>query len=510
VQSIRFGRWIIASLAPCAALLSTAALAQTAGALKFDDLKGWWAADPVHAGEASHIALYFPEDGTPRAQLSLPDIGAYDIALGTVTITGNSLDLRPLSFPLTYDAGSATLRGYLPKDAVPVYRVPIEFRRGKPLLKPAPPQWQGASPKQKWSVQVGGPIWAGLEYDAVNGLLFVGNDAGVLHAISGDGTVRWKFETGKPIKARPAAIGSHVYVSSDSGYLYKLDARSGTEVWRSKVDDGSPPRIPVTEKDTRWDRYGSGIVADATQLYVVSRDRHLYALDIATGKPVWKVAANDIMTATPVRYRDLVVIADFAGKVMALDVRNGRLRWTYDAQLAVPGDLVVDGDQVLVGSRTYELIALDAANGRERWKHYYWFSWIESPPVVHDGTIYTGSSDATQVYAIDSRSGRLRWKTAVPGFAWARTAVNDDIVVAATVGAGAYPGFRSGSLVALDRKTGAVRWVHLDPPSQPVASAHADWGFAASPIIAGNVVFAADLDGRVHAFSAGADGTEPP
>jgi outer membrane protein assembly factor BamB len=494
----------------CATLLSSVSLAQTAAALTFKDLEGWWSADPVHAGETSHLALHLLDDGTPRALLSLPDIGAYDIALGTVAITGNSLDTQSLSFPLTYDAASATLRGYLPKDAVPIYLVPIEFRRGQPLLKPAPPEWEAARPAKKWSVQLGGPIWAGLEHDAASGLLFAGDDAGVLHAIAKDGTVRWKFETGKPIKARPAAIGAHVYVSSDSGYLYKLDARSGTEVWRASIDSGSSPRIPVNGKDTRWDRYGSSIVADSKRLYVASRDKNLYALDIVTGKQAWKAAASDIMTATPARYRDLVLIADFAGKVVALDARDGKVRWTYDAKLGVPGDLVVDGNRVLVGSRTYDLIALDAASGRERWKHYYWFSWIESPPVVRDGTIYTGSSDATKVYAIDSRSGELRWKTAVPGFAWARTAVNDDLVVAATSGTGAYPGFRSGSLVALDRKTGAIRWVHIDPPSQAVVSAQRDWGFAASPVIVGDVVYAADLDGRVHAFSAGADGTEPP
>ena len=503
-------RLLTAAFLHCAVLLSTAAPAQTPGPLTFKDLEGWWSADPVYGAESSHIALHLLEDGAPRALLSLPDIGAYDIALGTVAITGNSLDTQPLSFPLTYDAASDTLRGVLPADAVPVYRVPIEFRRGTPLAKPAPPEWKAARPGKKWTVQLGGPIWAGLEYDAENGVLFAGDDTGVLHAIARDGMVRWKFETGKPIKARPAAIGAHVYVSSDAGYLYKLDARTGTEAWRARIDAGAAPRIPVTEKDTRWDRYGSGIVADAKRLYVASRDKNLYALDIASGKPLWKFTASDIMTATPVRYRDLVLIADFAGKVVALEARDGKVRWTYDAKLPVPGDLAVDGDRVLLGSRTYELIALDAASGRERWKHYYWFSWIESPPVVRDGTIYTGSSDATKVYAIDSRSGKLRWKTAVPGFAWARTAVSDDLVIAATSGAGKYPGFRTGSLVALDRKTGAIRWVHIDPPIPAADRPHQDWGFAASPVIVGDVVYAADLDGRVHAFGAGADGTEPP
>ena len=135
MQSRGARRLLTVAFLHCALLLSTATPAQTAGALTFKDLAGWWSADPVHAGQSSHIALHFLEDGTPRALLSLPDIGAFDIALGTVAITGNSLDTQPLSFPLTYDAASGTLRGFLPADAVPIYRVPIEFRRGTPLCR---------------------------------------------------------------------------------------------------------------------------------------------------------------------------------------------------------------------------------------------------------------------------------------------------------------------------------------------------------------------------------------
>jgi outer membrane protein assembly factor BamB len=207
-----------------------------------------------------------------------------------------------------------------------------------------------------------------------------------------------------------------------------------------------------------------------------------------------------MMTATPALYRDTVLFADYEGIVQAVGAGDGKQRWTYDAKLPVAGDLVVDADRVFVGSRTYDLIALDAANGKELWKHYYWFSWIESPPVVRDGVVYTGSSDGVGVFAIDARDGKLRWKAAVPGWAWPRTAVSDQLVVAATVGMGAYPGSRAGSLVALDRATGAIRWLYLDPPGAETVARRAEWGFAAAPAMADGVVYAADLQGRVHAI----------
>jgi outer membrane protein assembly factor BamB len=326
----------------------------------------------------------------------------------------------------------------------------------------------------------------------------------VVNAISAQGKPLWKFETGKPIRAQPTLIGKHLYVHSDSGFLYKLDAKSGKQVWRARVDNGSAPRIPTNDEKTRWDRYGSSVVSDGRKLYIASRDKNVYALDINSGREAWRVAAADIMTATPALYEDLVIFAAFDGKVQAVSAKDGSPRWSYDAKLGIAGDVVVADGRVLLGSRTYDLVALEASSGKELWKTYYWFSWIESPPVVRDGVIYTGSSDATKVYAINLADGSFRWKTDVPGWAWQRTAVSDDLVIAGTSGVGAFPGPRAGSLVAFDRATGAIRWLYLDPPSEKVVAEKKGWGFGASPVVADGVVYAADLNGKVYAFTAAA------
>lgn len=490
--------WIIATVSVSARAAET---------LAFSDIAGWWSAEPVFAGESSRVLLHFlEEDGKQTVRLSLLGIGGYDVPIGTVTISGDMLDLQPLPFPLRYDAAKGTLSGNLPEAAVPVYQIPVEFRRIEPMAKPAPPSWNFAQPRVKWRFDVKGPVWAGLEHDAPSGRLFVGTDSGTLYAIDtasgGKGPAAWTFETGKPIKAQPAVIGDAVYVASDSGFLYKLDKRNGKERWRAKIDTGSPERIPASEEKSRWDRYGSSVVIDGQRLYVGSRDNNLYALDVATGKELWRVVAKDMMTATPTLYRDLLLFADFAGKVQAVDARDGKPRWTYDARLPVAGDLVVDSGRVFVGSRTYDLIALDAASGKELWKHYYWFSWIESPPVVREQVVYTGSSDGTGVFAINAADGSLRWKTRVPGWAWARTAVDDRFVIAGTVGRGAYPGVRSGSLVGIDRSSGTVRWMYVDPPTAEQVEKKAEWGFAAAPVIVGGTVYAADLNGSVYAIDA--------
>jgi len=490
----------------CLAAIAFAYPAAAQNSLQFSDIAGWWSADPVHGGESAHMALQFVEkDGKPEALLSIPAVGAYSFSLGEVTITGNKIDTKGMSYPLTWNPETRTLSGILPADAVPEYSIPTEFRRAAPFEKPAANEWKAPRPKVTWSLETdGSPVWAGIERDAKAGTLFVGNENGVVHAVSKDGKLLWKFETGKPIRAQPTLIGTHLYVHSDSGFLYKLDAKSGKQVWRARVDNGSEPRIPTNEEKTRWDRYGSSVVTDGRKLFIASRDKNVYALDIGSGREIWRVKAADIMTATPALYKDALIFAAFDGKVQAVSAKDGSPRWAYDAKLGIAGDVVVANDRVLVGSRTYDLIALDAATGKEIWKTYYWFSWIESPPVVRDGVIYTGSSDATKVYAVNLSDGSFRWKTDVPGWAWQRTAVSNDLVVAGTSGVGKFPSARAGSLVAFDRATGAIRWLYLDPPSEKIVADKKGWGFGASPVIANDLVYAADLNGKVYAFTTAA------
>src|SRR5689334_9165038 len=129
------------ALLVCLAFIALPAFPQDV--LRAADLTGWWSADPVHAGESTHLALQFVDkDGKQEAHLSLPAIGAYDINLGEVKITGNSVDTQGLAFPLTWNAMTRSLSGHVPADAAPVYDIPVEFIRGESLAKPSPNEWR--------------------------------------------------------------------------------------------------------------------------------------------------------------------------------------------------------------------------------------------------------------------------------------------------------------------------------------------------------------------------------
>ena len=55
-------------------------------------------------------------------------------------------------------------------------------------------------------------------------------------------------------------------------------------------------------------------------------------------------------------------------------------------------------------------------------------------------------------------------------------------------------------MLALDRATGAIRWIFLDPPPEETVKAGKNWGFAASAAVRDGLVYAADFNGKVYAF----------
>ena len=57
------------------------------------------------------------------------------------------------------------------------------------------------------------------------GVIFFGSNDGFVAAIREDGVLFWQYATGEPIVQAPAAIGDHVYFSTQHGGLYCVDAK---------------------------------------------------------------------------------------------------------------------------------------------------------------------------------------------------------------------------------------------------------------------------------------------
>jgi len=263
------------------------------------------------------------------------------------------------------------------------------------------------------------------------------------------------------------------------------------------VSEAPIVRRPPSDPASRYDRFGSDVAIAHGRLFLGTHEGRLLCLDPETGKEVWHFASGDSVLAAPAVGDGRVYFGSFDGSVYALDERTGALAWKHDTGKPVVSTPALAEGLVIVGSRSYDLLALQARSGAVAWKRYIWFSWVESSPVVRDGVVYVGSSDAAALFAFEARSGRPVWKTDVWGWAWGQPAVTSRRVYMATSALGGYPVPHEGGVMAVDRATGEPVWRFLVPPAEEKEKA---FGFTGSAAVGAGRVFAAGLDGRVVAL----------
>ncbi len=142
---------------------------------------------------------------------------------------------------------------------------------------------------------------------------------------------------------------------------------------------------------------------------------------------------------------------------------------------------MIAGDTILVGNRDYLLYGLRRSDLRIAWRDTYWFSWVESVPAhALTASAYIGGSDFRRISAIDPATGHARWTTDVRGITWGTPVVTEDTVFAGTSAQNPAAIHHEGGIIALDRRTGAVKWRHFIPCPRPSSGA----GYIGSLVLA--------------------------
>ena len=149
--------------------------------------------------------------------------------------------------------------------------------------------------------------------------------------------LKWAFGLGDVTNARgqPVIVGGRLFAETVAGKLYALDANSGCLYWT--FDAEAPIR--------------SGVIAGKSAVYFGDAKANAYAVDIATGKLLWKTHVEDhpaaMITDAPSLYDHILYLGvssleevtgqkkdyeccTFRGSVAALDTSTGKILWkTY-------------------------------------------------------------------------------------------------------------------------------------------------------------------------------------
>ncbi len=286
--------------------------------------------------------------------------------------------------------------------------------------------WKVNPPKELWRVPVG-PAWSSF---AVAGKFLVTQE----QRAETEAVVCYEAETGKEVweytnasrffeglgglgpRATPTIADGHVYAMGAEGWLVKLDAIDGKELW--KVD----LRVDADRAPPMWGFSSSPMVHDGLVIVHAGGkdDKGILAYNAADGSKAWSAPAGENSYGSPqmvsiMNQKALALLSDTGAHF--LDIKTGKslldYAWTHQGYRALQPQ-VLDGNKVLIptgmGSGT-RLIEVAEADGKWSAKEL-WTSRFMKPDfndlVAHQGFLY-GFDDS--IFAcIDLANGKQKWK----------------------------------------------------------------------------------------------------
>jgi len=285
--------------------------------------------------------------------------------------------------------------------------------------------------------------------------------------------------TGRGLEATPVVIDGVMYTSGVAGRVYAYDAASGAELWRFE------PEIDMqVNRTVCCDMVNRGVAVARGKVYVSALDGMLYALDAKTGAVVWQADAvedhkrGDNSTGAPEVAGDVVVIGnagaeyDVRGYVSAFDLETGKLAWRF---YVVPRDPKLgpqDHPDLEPALKTWDPNSRwDVGGGGAPWDAINYdpetglvlvgtgnggpYATSRRSPAGGDN-LYLGS-----IVALDAKTGRLKWHyQETPGDNWDYTSTAPMILTTMTIDGEARPVVlhapKNGFMYVLDRRDGQL------------------------------------------------------
>jgi outer membrane protein assembly factor BamB len=136
--------------------------------------------------------------------------------------------------------------------------------------------------------------------------IYVGTDRGHVLCFSSDGKQVWDFDKVTDeamVYASPAVAGGMAVVGARDRKIYGLEAATGKPSWTFA---------------TRGEVDSSALISDG-RVYVGCKDKKLYVLDLKSGKSLWEFSASRGITASPCIAKGVLVIGDTRGAVYCLE-----------------------------------------------------------------------------------------------------------------------------------------------------------------------------------------------
>ncbi len=272
--------------------------------------------------------------------------------------------------------------------------------------KPKPTPLESLQPKiagrQAWTASVGAISFA-MVPTARNGAYFVAGDDGTVVALDAEtGAERWRIRINDRLSAGVGSDGRYASVVTRGNEVVVLDA--GREVWRKRV-----PSAVVTPPLVAGER-----------VFVKGVDRAVHAFDVVDGRKLWTMQRpGDPLTLSQASvltaFGNTLLVAQGA-KLAGVDPLRGTVQW--EVAMASPrgtneverlADLIGPaarvGDRICARSFQSAVACADAAKGTVLWSR-------------NVGGVNAVGSDADLVFGADASDRITAWRASNGDVAW--------------------------------------------------------------------------------------------
>ncbi|WP_170885569.1 PQQ-binding-like beta-propeller repeat protein [Bacillus alkalicellulosilyticus] len=316
----------------------------------------------------------------------------------------------------------------------------------------------------------------------IDQVLYVGSNDGILYAIDlKTNEAVWQFDTEKEIRSE--IVGEDTLFVAAEGVLYGIDRLSGKLVWSH---DPGYDEEQVSRND-EWDYRDASPLLHEGLVYYATDAGDILALNQETGELIWEYHSpkEAAIRTTPIIKGGVVYFADYRGDIHAVDIQSKELVWTYAGSSPQTASMLLEGDTLIVGGRNTDVIGIDIENGKEIW--YYTDevgSWFTGEPVLTDGLLYIGGSDARRVYVIDPSDGEVVQSYPSNYNIFAEPLIKDETIYFFDMNVRANP------------LEGGIHGYHLE--GDKVAEEAIGKGVVANGVLSDNVIYVGGIDGNIY------------
>ncbi len=277
--------------------------------------------------------------------------------------------------------------------------------------------------------------------DTYNGkFIFVGSENGWVYAIDADeGTLKWKHFVGEEILSSPAYDDDKVFVLTDQGQLFGLNAENGEELWATGDDTHN---LSLRGDSNPIAVHGQVVIYGTSdgKLNIVSQERGVLINQIRVGTPHGKTQLSRLgdVNASPIIIGDELYATSYNGNLKGVRFPNMNAAW--ERQYSSIQNLAYDLSDIAITDPSGHIYGIIRLDGSERWGNTgLTYRNVTGPAYVGDYVV-VGDYEG-YVYWIDGATGEFKNKTQLNSSGIYTAPVADDEV--------AYVVSRNGTLYAV-------------------------------------------------------------